>query len=443
MNRPFVYRGKPVVGVYQRCRDDCPDGECDRHKWAYAIELPSGPNGRRRQDTKGGFDTGKAAMQARADVAKAERDGTLPIDGKRTVAVWLLEWLAGRIERGEIEDSTALGYRDSIENHLIPALGHRKLGELRGLDLTRAYTAMARQRREEIDVAEAKNRDYVEQAQRINARRRAAGKVRMMAPKRTAVPRTLSPATIARIHACLSGALKSAVKAGMISRNVAGDAELPKGERRKVVPPEPAAYGAFLDDVEQHRLYPLWMLAGHSGLRRGELAGLKWKDVDLSTGRIVVRRQRVSVNYRVVEREAKTDAGQDRVVYVDDDAVMVLKAWRKTQLAERLALGSKYHDGGYVVAREDGKPYHPDYLTKSFSHAVRRAGMAGVKLHSLRHFRASALISSGADIAQVSKTMGHKNISITNDTYGHLFEAGAKDLSDKAKGFVPRRRRPA
>lgn len=438
MNRPFVYRGKPAAGVFQRCRGNCPPDGCDRHKWSYSIELPAG---KRRQVTKSGFDTGKAAMLARADIAKAHRDGTLPADTKRTVGAWLNEWLAGKIERGELEDSTARGYQDNITNHLIPKLGHRKLGDLRGLDLTRAYAEMTRERREAIAAAEARNREYADQAAAVNARRAAAGKVRRLAAKRVAVPRPLSPSSVARIHACLSGALKSAVKQGLIVRNVAGDAELPKVERKKVRPPTPEQYGAFLDAMEGERLYPLFVLAGHSGLRRGELVGLRWSDVDLTTGRLVVQQQRVSVGYRVRERDTKTDAGQDRVVFLDAGTLDALKAWRKQQMAERLAWGPAYRGAvGYVFTREDGAALHPDAVTKAFARLARRSGLAAGKLHALRHFRAAALISTGADIAAVSKAMGHASIAVTSDIYGWLFEKANQEMSEAAAALVPRRR---
>lgn len=141
----------------------------------------------------------------------------------------------------------------------------------------------------------------------------------------------------------------------------------------------------------------------------------------------------------VVEHGAKTGAGQNRIVYVDEDTLAVLKAWRKVQLAERLAWGPAYQGAGYIVAQEDGQPYHPDYLTKSFTRAARKAELAGTKLNSPRLPRLRADLP-GADVSWVSKAMGHKNIAVTNDTYGHLFEQGAKDLADLAQSFVPRRR---
>lgn len=429
-------------GVFQRCNDTCPpSGErCRTHTFAWRFEAPPGPDGKRRQLGKDGYKAAKDAADARAEAIRQHRTGTLPTDMRKTLGEWLPEWLEGKIKRDEIEDTTARGYADNIKNHLVPKLGHRKLAELRGLDITRAYAEIQRERRAAIEVAKAKNKAYADEAEKINAKRRAAGKVRMVAPKRMAVPRPISAASIARVHACLSGALKSAVKAGLIPRNVASDAELPRAERHKVRPPEPEQYASLLGQITDERLFPLVVVAGYTGLRRGELAGLKWLDVNLKTGRTMVRRQRVSVGYKVVERDTKTEAGQDRVVYLDADALVDLKAWRKAQAKERLKWGAEYHDGGYVFTKEDGTPYHPDYITKVVSRLLRRADIPAGKLHALRHFRAAWLISMGTDIAVVSKTLGHKSIAITSDIYGSLQEKAAKDLADKARGYVSRRR---
>lgn len=332
MNRPFVYRGRPVAGVIQRCKASCPD-PCGLHKWAYSIELP-GQNGKRRQPTKSGFATGKEAMQARADVAKQPRDGTLPSDDKKTVGQWMDEWLPRKISRGEIEDTTARGYSDNIRKYIKPKLGHIKLRDLRGIDLTRFYAEIAADRARERAAAIARNTELEAEAKQINDARRLAGKGRMVAPKRVAVPRTLSPSSIARIHACLSGALGDAVP-DLVPRNVAKDAKLPQVTKKKVKPPQPERMGAFLDEVHHERLYPLLVVAGYSGLRRGELVGLQWGDLDMATGRLVIGRQVVSVGYNLVVRDTKSEAGQDRVVFLDSVVREVLTSWAATQVAEK------------------------------------------------------------------------------------------------------------
>jgi integrase len=420
VNRPYVSRGQAIAGVYQRCTPACPTDECQAHRWAYTLELPAGEDGRRRQLAKSGFTTGRAAMLARQALISKYRAGELANDRNKTVAGWLTEWVEAKIARDEIEPSTARGYRDVIRLHLVPEIGHHRLAALRGIDVTRAYKRIQERRADEIAAANATNQ--------ADDRRRVP------------VPRPISAASISRVHAVLSGALKSATKAGLVSRNIAPDVELPRAERRKVTPPTPKAYGAFLDAVEGERMYPLFVLAGHSGLRRGELVGLRWSDVDLTTGRIVVRTQRVSVGYQVHEAEPKTDAGTDRTVYVDADTCDVLRAWRKVQAAEQLAWGSAYQATGLVFTREDGAAWHPDRVTKVFARLAKAAGLPTSKLHSMRHFRAAALISTGADIAAVSKSLGHANIAVTSDLYGSLFDKANREMSEKAAGLVPRRR---
>ena len=103
-------------------------------------------------------------------------------------------------------------------------------------------------------------------------------------------------------------------------------------------------------------------------------------------------------------------------------------------------MGADYHDAGYIFTKEDGTPYHPDYITKVVSRLLRRANIPAAKLHALRHFRAAWLISMGTDIAVVSKTLGHKSIAITSDIYGSLQEQAAMDLAEKTRGYVARGR---
>jgi integrase len=439
-----VYRkpGKQGKGVYQRCNAGCPPDRCRVHKWSYVVELPAGPDGKRRQITDGGFETAKEAAEARAEIIRQHRAGELPIDRKMTFGQWLDEWLAAKIERGELEETTARTYRDQIRDYLKPKLGHHKLGELRGLMLTRSYREIVQERAELVAAAKAINARYAEEAEAENAKRHAAGRRRMVKPEHVPVPRPISASTVARIHAIVSGALRSAVKQGLTVRSVAPDAELPKVTRTKVRPPSPEGYGSMLDAISAERLYAFVLVAGHSGLRRGELAGLQWDDIDLGTGRIVVRRQRTTVGYEVREKTPKSEAGEDRVVYLDDDTLATLKRWREQQAAERDGWGSAYQDGDYVFTREDGRPYHPDYLTKVYKRLATRAGLRTTKLHGMRHFRASALISTGADISAVSKAMGHSTISVTSDLYGHLFEKANKNMAKKAAKLVPRGAKP-
>lgn len=172
------------------------------------------------------------------------------------------------------------------------------------------------------------------------------------------------------------------------------------------------------------------------------VAGPQW-DIDLDTGRIVVHRQRIIVGYEVRVKTVKSEAGEERIVYLDDGTLAVLKEWRKQQADECDRCGSAYHASDYVFTREDGQPYHPDYLTKVYKRLASRAGLRTTKLHGMRHLRASALIPTGADIAAVSKEIGHSTISITSDLYGHLFEKASKRMAKRAAKLVPRAKKAA
>jgi integrase len=356
----------------------------------------------------------------------------------RAIEQYLRQWLAGKIERKEIGESATVGYRQHIERDLIPQLGRVRLQELRGRHLTKAYQRIVAKREEEIAAAKQLRAARIAEVEAENRRRKARGKSRMRSTTQGmgAVPRPIGPVTFERIHATMRSALREALADELIVRDVAKGAKLPRPDRRKTAPPEIGQFWKLLDLAREHRLYPLMLLAGNSGLRRGELAGLRWSDIDLSTGQLVVRQQRKSVSYQVIESDAKSDAGQDRVVMLGERTLTGLKEWRAEQDAEREEWGSAYHDQGYVFTREDGRPYHPDYLTKVVGRLMRRAGIADARLHSLRHFYAAVLISAGYDIDAVSKALGHSSVSITSQIYTSLFNAAKAQMASRAEDLV-------
>jgi integrase len=321
---------------------------------------------------------------------------------------------------------------------LIPQLGHLRLRDLRGRHLTNAYQQIVEDRHAEIDAALKRRQSRISQIEAENQRRRARGRTRMRSTTRClgAMPRPVGPKTLQNIHGTMKAALHSALKQELITHNVWLAAELKEPDRHKVVPPDIDQFWHLLDLARDHRLHPFMVLAGNSGLRRGELAGLRWSDIDLTTGRLVVARQRKSVRYQVVESEAKTRAGQNRVVMLGERTIAVLKRWKAIQNAEKLAFGPAYHDSGYVFTWQNGRPYHPDYLSHTVGKLMRRAGIGDSKLHSLRHFFAATLISAGYDIDAVSKALGHSSVAITSLIYSSLFEAAKAKMAAMAEALV-------
>jgi integrase len=160
-------------------------------------------------------------------------------------------------------------------------------------------------------------------------------------------------------------------------------------------------------------------------MRRGEVLGLQWPDVDLGRARVAVRRSLVTVGHQVVVSEPKTAKGR-RSVALDPATVAGLKAWRKHQAAERLSWGPAWTDSGLVFTREDGRPLHPPTpreVTRSFTRNVLAADLPIIRLHDLRHTHATLALAAGVHPKVVQERLGHANIAITLDTYSHAVPA--------------------
>jgi integrase len=165
----------------------------------------------------------------------------------------------------------------------------------------------------------------------------------------------------------------------------------------------------------------LWLLAMTTGLRRGELAGLRWPEVDLGAGKLTVAGARVSVRYQVVASAPKTTKSR-RTIALAPVAVEALRAHRRVQLEERMAWGPAWIDTGLVFTREDGTGYHPEYFTWAFQRAAKRAGLPVIAFHAVRHLHATAGLRAGADLLTMSRRLGHSSIQVTGDIYSHVVE---------------------
>jgi integrase len=229
----------------------------------------------------------------------------------------------------------------------------------------------------------------------------------------------LAPKSVRNIHGVLHAALRDAVRWGYLSRNVANLADLPKGMAPEMRVWSPGQLRAFLDQVRGDSLYAAWLLLATTGMRRGEVAGLRWPDVDLEVGRVSPRRPRVVVNYEVVVSEPKTAKGR-RSLALDPATVAALREHRTRQLEQRLAVGPRWQESGLVFTWPDGRPIHPERFSRWFEQHARAAGLPKIRLHDVRHSYATAALSAGIPAKVVSERLGHATIAITMDTYSHV-----------------------
>lgn len=144
--------------------------------------------------------------------------------------------------------------------------------------------------------------------------------------------------------------------------------------------------GKFLAEVQDDRLYPLWLVVASTGMRRGEALGGYWTDLDLGAARWQVRHTLVAVGHELRDSTPKTDHGR-RSVALDSGTVRVLREWRRRQLEERLAWGPAWTDTGRVFSREDGADLHPERVSERFDRLVQGSGLPRLTVHGLRHTR--------------------------------------------------------
>lgn len=223
------------------------------------------------------------------------------------------------------------------------------------------------------------------------------------------------------MHATLHKVLADAVDGGLLQSNPADKARPPKPRvsgHREMQVWDANQLAQFLLHVEGHRLQAAFHLAAMTGMRRGEVLGLRWHDIDLGTNRIAIRHTLVSVAYEVQDSTPKTH--QARVVDLDPGTIEQLRAHRSSQVTQQADWGDGYHESDLVFCREDGSPIHPDSFSQAFDAEVRRSGLPHIRLHDLRHTHASIALKAGISVKVISERLGHENPAFTMKQYAHV-----------------------
>lgn len=230
----------------------------------------------------------------------------------------------------------------------------------------------------------------------------------------------LSAHSVRRTHAVLHRAFAQAVRWGEMPRNPCDAVDPPRAGRDEMRTLSAEQVTRLLDATRRDRLHAVYALAVTTGMRLGELLGLKWSDVDLDAGRLSIRRtlQRQRVGGLTL-CEPKT-AQSRRTVELSRKAIAALREHRTGQLKERLATGSEWHDNDLVFANATGGPLDPGGVSAGFRVALSRADLPFVRFHDLRHTAATLCLLSGVHVKYVSEMLGHTSVVITLDTYSHI-----------------------
>jgi integrase len=253
----------------------------------------------------------------------------------------------------------------------------------------------------------------------------------------------LSGRSVHYIHTILGKSLGAAVDSGYLVRNPADRAVRPQRRARGGHGGRTWSAGelrTFLDHVMDDPLQPAFLLAATTGMRRGEICGLQWRDLDLDKGRRSISRQLLSIRWKL-RFEPSTKTGRGRMVDLDERTVAALKIHRKRQGEERIALGlgrSKADDLVFtqINARGDLQPLHPESLMKTFRRRAHRAGVPVIRFHDLRHTWATLALQAGVPVKVVQERLGHSSVSVTLDIYTHVASGMQKDAAEAVASWI-------
>ncbi|MDH6521941.1 integrase [Streptomyces sp. SAI-135] len=251
-------------------------------------------------------------------------------------------------------------------------------------------------------------------AQKLDAERKSCCAVGECCQKR------LSPLTVTYVHSVLKSALEHAIREDELPRNVARNVKATAPRPRRFRPFTATEARQFLDAARADRLHALYALALRTGLRKGELLGLHWEDLDLTNGTASIRHslQRTRTS-GLTHLPTKTLASERRIA-LPTECIRSLKEHRQQQDKEREIAGSAWRDSGLVFTTPTGRPLDPANLTRRFRSFLNRAGLRRIRFHDLRHSTATLLLEQGVDLVVIKELLGHAHIGVTAGVYAHV-----------------------
>lgn len=377
---------RTITSQVKRCDHISEDGrECGGDiGWVYVLDVAIPGSSRRRRRVRSGFATKAEALTALRAAQHADATGRLVEPTRVSVSDYLDTWLAATRSRIG-DDLTSTGWRDyeiHVRRHIVPGIGDIPLQAL-DRNQVKAFYAWLQ------DGHSSRN-----------------GK-------------KPSPKTVHNVHLTLHRALEDAVADSLIPRNPAQGTRHAPRRQQEMQTWDTDQLRAFLNATVDDSLFPLWRLTAMTGMRRGEVLGLKWDDLSASNSTLTVRRQWKRGEQGLVLAPPKTDRGL-RTIDVDAETLVVLKEWRKRQLGERLAYEGEWHNDGFIFTRTDGRRQDPDVVSQRFDRIVARLRLPPMRFHDLRHTHATLLLLAGVPAHVVAMRLGHRSVAFTLQQYAHV-----------------------
>lgn len=357
--------------------------------WYFVVDVGKRPDGRRIQKKRRGFKTRKEASKALNEILNDVNKGTYVEPSKTLFMEYLQEWLQNKQTR--VRESTLETYSWLINKHIVPALGNVQLSNLTPMMIQQLYNDLTNE-----------------------------GK--------------LSSENIQKIHTLINDALKKAESWGMIVKNPASLVERPKATKNEIQVWNKEESQKFLQTAMESRYYIAFMLALTTGMRQGEILGVRWKDIDMENGILYVI-QTLDHSGKKLTPSTKTKNGK-RSVSLPDETIFALKRHMKLIAEDKRSAENLYQDHDLVVCTSVGTPTSPRNLCRSFYNLIKKANVKRIRFHDLRHTHATLLLLQGVNPKIVSERLGHANVRMTLDTYSHLMPSMQMDTAKNFGRFL-------
>jgi integrase len=345
--------------------------------WSIVIELGYDPLAKKRRQQWFSFRGTKKEAERRLTELLHELDnGTFVQPDKTTLGEYLSQWMKDHEQN--LAPRSFERYQSVVKKDIAPVLGNITLAQLRPEHLQRYYTSQLEKDR--------------------------------------------SPATVRYSHSVIHVALKEAVKLGILSRNVADAVDPPRVKNKEMSTWEEDDINHFLEVIRDSAYYELFYTALYTGMRRSELLGLRWGDVDKEFFQISVRRglhQLEDGSYVFTEPKS---AKSRRTIALTPSNASVLREYREKQKQQCTMLGKQFTDDDLVFCHFDGKPLRPNSVTRAWQTLAGKAGLKVIRLHDARHSHASLMLKQRIHPKVVQERLGHSSIQITLDRYSHVAE---------------------
>jgi integrase len=354
--------------------------------------------GKRQRKSVYGATRGEVAEKMKTLLREQQQGLPLQTSERLTVATFLTKWLHDTAEPS-LRPSSFDSYQSYAEQHIIPAIGRIALTKLTPQDVNGLTTAMTRAK--------------------------PSGK-------------GLSPRTAAHARAVLRNALADALRWGMVARNVAALSNAPRVQEAEMIAFTPEQAREFVSGIQGHREAALYIVALACGLRLGEITGLAWEDVDFEAGTLRVRQTlgRVSGAFAIGEPKSRNSR---RTLALPEFALAALKSHKVRQTEDRLKAGALWCNGlNLVFTTPLGEPLNPSSLTRRFRLALTALKLPQMRFHDLRHSCAALLIAEGVHPRLIMETLGHSQISLTMNRYGHVGQVVQREVAGHMDGLIAR-----